>query len=176
MGWPEDPLDWGVPGHINRGDEYEAVRAQIGRLSGPPGGQRWTSGSTLAAGIAGVESLTNMGSGVLFLEEDRLYDIRVKIRLTCTATDTFLFRLRKNSAAGTQVDEWTYTCENASFGWRVYFESDYVPSADEEVEFVLTCQRLSGAGTLTVQAGATTGPTFVKVYHGGHSSDVTTNS
>jgi hypothetical protein len=176
MGWPEEPTDWGSPGHVDRGDEKEQIRNQISRLSAAIGYNRWTSGANLAAGIAGTESLANMDTGEVFLESGRLYIVKVRVEATFTATDTYLYRIRKDTVAGTQLDEFTFTCANASFGWRPYWECDYIPSADEETTILLTCQRMSGAGNTTVKAGTSTKPTFMKIEYGGHSTDATTTS
>lgn len=177
MGWPEEPTSWGVPGHVDQGLETELIRDQIRRLSAPVAGTRYLAGTNLAAGIAGTESSTNMSTGVGFFEAGRRYKVRVRWNMTTSdTTSTYLFRFRVGDTSGTQINEWTYTAQGASFGWRYFYESDWVPSADTLDTIVWTCQRVGGTGTLTVIAGATTAPTFIDVWHAGHDDDVTTVS
>lgn len=175
MGWPEEPTSWGNPGHINRGDEFEQIRDQIRRLSTAVCGSRYLAGTNLAAGIVGTESSTNMSTSTGQFEAGRRYKIRVRWNMTTSdTTSVYLFRLRLDSTSGTQLNEFTYTAQGASFGWRYYYESDWVPSSDVIGTVVWTAQRVGGTGSVTVIAGTTTAPTFIDVWESGHATDVTT--
>jgi hypothetical protein len=177
MGWPEEPTDWGAPGHVDRGDEFEAIKDQIRRLSGPVTGVRYVTGAVIAAGIAGTESSSNISTGQGRFESGRRYKVKMKLHLqTSDTTSVFSIRARVGSLAGTQIDYFQWIGQNTGLGFWVTHEMDFTPSADLLDVVLLTGQRVSGAGTIDFEAGSTTSPVYLEVWEAGHTTDVTTVS
>lgn len=175
MGWPEEPTDWGAPGHANRGDEFEAIRDQIRRLSAPVAGRRYTSGSVIAAGIAGTEALANIETGTGRFESGRRYRIKAKIHIQhSTTSNVAVWRHRIGSLTGTQIDYIQTLVANTGTGFWWYWESDFCPSTDIVDTIVLTAQVVSGGGTVDAEAGSSTSAAFYEVWDMGHLTDVTT--
>lgn len=174
MGWPEEPTTWGDPGHVNRGDEFEAIRDQIRRMSSPVCGVRWVTGTVIAAGITGTEITSNVETGVGRFEAGRRYKIHMKLHLqTSDTTSVYSIRARVGSVSGTQLDYFDWQGQTTNTGRWVTHIMDFCPSTDILDTIVLTIQRVSGAGTIDLEAGSTTSPLYFEVWDAGHATDVT---
>lgn len=85
MSWTQRPASWGIPGHVNRGTEYEEVLDQIESLTAPG----WTS-YTPAWTSAGTQPA--LGNGTIagryrkVAEGDWVY---AEFKLTMGSTTTF---------------------------------------------------------------------------------------
>lgn len=175
MGWPEEPTDWGAPGHTNRGDEFEAIRDQIKRMSAPVCGRRYVSGVVIGAGIAGVETATNIETGTGRFVAGRRYKIKAKLHVQhSTTSNVAVLRARVGSVSGTQIDYIQTLVANTGTGFWWYFEMDFSPSTDIVDTIVLTAQVVSGGGTIDLEAGSSTSPVYFEVWDAGHLTDVTT--
>lgn len=175
MGWPEEPTDWGAPGHASRGDEIEAIRDQIKRLSAPVCGTRWVSGVTIAAGISTTEILTNIATGIGRFESGRRYKIKARLHIQMSTTSNVAtLRARVGTVTGTLIGSFQHTMANTGTGFWRYHEFDFCPTADILDTIVLTGQIVSGGGTFDLEVGSTTDPVFYEAWDSGHLTDVTT--
>ncbi len=175
MGWPEEPTEWGDPGHANRGDEFEAIRDQLRRLSAPVCGKRWVSGVAIGAGISTTEVASNIDSGTGRFEAGRRYKIKTKLHIQMSTTSNVAtLRARVGSVSGTMIGSFQHTMANTGTGFWRYTEFDFCPTTDIVDTIVLTAQIVSGGGTVDLESGSSTDPVYFEVWDAGHLTDVTT--
>jgi hypothetical protein len=114
------------------------------------------TGNVGAAINSGVEvAPTNFNSPSTDVLANRRYNIRVRIKGNPTASDQYIFRLRKSTIAGTILRE-HYFQATAGIGELIEFTAEYSTTvAESGLVFVATCFRLAGAGSMQLTgAGA----------------------
>lgn len=139
-----------------------------GGISTTVGGKQWaSSGSAIASGLAGTEALTNMDTGIVSLSPLSRYRIMVRvvyIATTSAATTWWILRVRANSTTGTQYAEQVFTTANTTYGEERELTAALVPDSSAATNYVLTCQRLSGAATLDIHRGGPTNSAYMTVH------------
>lgn len=134
---------------------------------GTVGGKRYVTVQTLAtltAGTAGTEALVNMDTGSVPVEANRLYQIEALVEWQSTiANDRVLFRIRQTNLAG-GIWGGMETPPNRAVNVRQQCLVTGVvrASANGNLAFVLTAQRVAGTGAISTYGSSTFWP-YMKV-------------
>lgn len=114
-------------------------------------GSRWTTLTTLGAGIPSSEFASNMDTGTVSVYAGRRYRIVAKIRhLTGTADQRQIFRIREGSVSGTLRHESINHHQPAGSGNTTMLWSEYEEGLNRSVNFIVTAAVLSGGGTMDI--------------------------